>query len=47
MRLLIQSLIKEKCLGYIYIDQSKSINYDCEVFFWIRDDSTELKIYFI
>ncbi len=34
---------KEKCLGAIYIDPNKSINYECEVFFWIRDDSIELE----
>ena len=34
---------KDKCLGSIYIDPSKSPDYDCEVSFWIRDDSIALE----
>ena len=34
---------KDKCLGSVYIDPSKSINYDCEVYLWIRNDSIELE----
>lgn len=34
---------KEKCLGSVYIDPSQSPNYDCEVYFWIRDDSIALE----
>ncbi|WP_085299318.1 hypothetical protein [Cognaticolwellia mytili] len=32
----------EKCLGSVYIDPSRSSNYDCEVYLWIRDDSIVL-----
>ncbi len=34
---------KEKCLGSVYIDPSRSLNYDCEVYLWIRDDSIALE----
>ena len=33
---------KNKCLGSVYIDQSESLNYQCVVYLWIRDDSIEL-----
>jgi hypothetical protein len=31
-----------KCLGSVYIDPSQSPNYECEVYFWIRDDHLAL-----
>ncbi len=31
-----------RCLGSVYIDPTQSINYDCEVYLWIREDSTAL-----
>jgi len=34
--------LKNKCLGSVYIDPCQSINYDCEVYLWIRDDSIAL-----
>lgn len=33
---------EDKCLGSVYIDPSKSPNYDCEVYLWVRDDSLGL-----
>lgn len=33
---------KSKCLGSVYIDPSESIDYQCQVHLWIRDDSIEL-----
>lgn len=33
---------KDKCLGSIYIDPSQSAHYECEVYLWVRDDSTDL-----
>ncbi|WP_144208941.1 SMI1/KNR4 family protein [Shewanella donghaensis] len=32
-----------RCLGSVYIDPSRSQNYDCEVYFWIREDSVDLE----
>jgi len=34
---------KDKCLGSVYIDPCKLSTYDCEVYFWIRDDSQDLE----
>ncbi|MEZ9198625.1 hypothetical protein [Shewanella sp. 10N.286.54.B9] len=34
---------KNRCLGSIYIDPSQLPQYDCVVYFWIRDDSLELE----
>ncbi|MGB0895609.1 MAG: hypothetical protein ACPGUD_14530 [Parashewanella sp.] len=38
---------KDLCLGSIYIDPSQSSQFDCDVYFWIRDShihlETELK----
>jgi hypothetical protein len=34
---------KTKCLGSVYIDPSQSPDYDCDVYFWIRDDSVALE----
>ncbi|WNC72862.1 hypothetical protein RGQ13_02485 [Thalassotalea psychrophila] len=34
---------KDKCLGSVYIDPSRSPNYDCELYFWVRNDSTALE----
>jgi len=36
------SPLTNKCLGSVYIDPSQSINYDCEVYLWIRDDNIAL-----
>jgi len=33
----------EQCLGSVYIDPSQSANYDCEVYFWLRNDSAALE----
>lgn len=33
---------EDKCLGSVYIDPSKSPNYDCEVYLWVRGDSLGL-----
>ena len=34
---------KTRCLGSVYIDPSQSPNYDCDVYYWIRDDSLALE----
>lgn len=34
---------KSKCLGSVYIDPTRAEHYDCEVCFWLRDDSVELE----
>jgi len=34
---------KSNCLGSVYIDPSRSHNYDCEVYFWIRNDCSALE----
>ncbi|WDE02478.1 hypothetical protein [Thalassomonas actiniarum] len=34
---------KDTCLGSVYIDQSQSPNYECEVYLWVRDDSITLE----
>ena len=34
---------KSKCFGSIYIDPSRSEQFDCEVYFWIRSDSVTLE----
>lgn len=34
---------KDKCFGSIYIDPSRSKNFDCEVHFWMRSDRSELE----
>ena len=33
---------KNQCLGSVYIDPSRSSDYDCEVYLWVRDDSIAL-----
>jgi hypothetical protein len=33
---------KSKCIGCLYINPCKLDDYDCEVYFWIRDDSIQL-----
>ena len=33
---------KEKCIGCVYIDPCKFIDFDCEVYLWVRDDSIAL-----
>ena len=33
---------KTKCLGCVYIDPSRSLLYDCDVYLWIRDDNLAL-----
>lgn len=32
----------DKCLGCLYIEPSLSIDYDCEVYMWVRDSEFEL-----
>jgi len=32
----------DQCLGSVYIDSSQSVNYDCEVYLWIREGSAIL-----
>lgn len=34
---------RDKCLGSVYIDPSRAADYDCEVYYWIRDDSLALE----
>ena len=34
---------KTKCLGCVYIDPSRSQQYDCDVYLWIRDDNLALE----
>lgn len=34
---------KDKCLGSVYIDNSRHKNYDAEVYFWLRDDARSLE----
>lgn len=36
------NLSKNQCLGSVYIDPSRSSDYDCEVYLWVRDDSIAL-----
>lgn len=34
---------KKKCIGCLYINPSETREFNCEVYFWIRDDSLELE----
>ncbi|PMG52205.1 hypothetical protein [Shewanella sp. 10N.286.52.B9] len=34
---------RNKCFGSIYIDPSRSKQFDCEVYYWIRSDSIVLQ----
>lgn len=34
---------KDKCLGCIYLDPPTFDDYDCEVYFWMREDSIHLE----
>jgi len=36
------TLTREKCVGCVYIDPCKSVEFDCEVYLWVRDDCLSL-----
>ncbi len=36
------TLSREKCVGCVYIDPCKAVEFDCEVYLWVRDDCLSL-----
>ena len=33
---------RDKCIGCVYIDPCKAVDFDCEVYLWVRNDYTDL-----